>query len=653
MKINKPEDNFGFLRVASAVPAVLVGDVDANTKAIIGQIVSASDKGAKIIVFPELCVTSYTCADLFAQEALLQKAALALDEIRNHCGESLVFVGVPLLHEGRVFNCAVAMNNGKILGVVPKTYLPNYSEFYEKRWFATADDIKAGETIAINGEKYPFGTNLLLEYQGIKVAAEICEDLWTTIPPSSIAALNGANVVVNLSASTEVIGKHAYLRSLIQQQSARNLCAYIYSSAGYGESTTDVVYGGNAIIAEYGTILAEGKRFDTEPQIVMCDIDISLINATRIHNGSFADSTRQHKADFQCLPANLGELPLPKTLMRNVNAHPFVPADGRILDSRCEEILSIQVLGLMKRLEATRCNNIVVGVSGGLDSTLALLVAVEAFRRLCLDAKGIHGITMPGFGTTNRTHSNANTLMRSLGISCKEISIVEAVQQHFMDIGHNIKVQDVTYENCQARERTQILMDYANRVNGFVLGTGDLSELALGWCTYNADQMSMYGVNASIPKTLVKYLVQWFALNAAQRWGEECKNTLLDIVDTPISPELTPADEHGNIKQKTEDLVGPYELHDFFIYNMMHYGFSPKKIYYLAKTAFAGSYSAAIIKHWLTTFYSRFFSQQFKRSCMPDGPKVGSVTLSPRGDWRMPSDASSLLWKNELEDLPE
>ena len=577
----------------------------------------------------------------------------ALCEIAQDCGDALVFIGAPLFRDGRVFNCAVAMNGGKIIGVVPKTYLPNYNEFYEKRWFATSDDLLGNDTITINGDEYPFGTDILFKNKDICIAAEICEDLWTPIPPSSIAALNGANVVVNLSASTEVISKHSYLMSLIQQQSARNLCAYIYSSAGYGESTTDVVYAGNGIIAEYGNILAESKRFSTEPQIVYSDIDISFINSTRLKNGSFGDSTRLHKKQFRIIPFNTSNLKVPEKLLRSVNPRPFVPADGKILNRRCEEIISIQVLGLMKRLDATKTKKITIGVSGGLDSTLALLVAVEAFRRLGLDAKGIYGITMPGFGTTKRNHNNANALMESLGISIEEISIVDAVKQHFTDIGHDINDHDVTYENCQARERTQILMDYANKIGGFVLGTGDLSELALGWCTYNADQMSMYGVNASIPKTLVKYLVQWFALNATDKWGEKCKNTLLDIVDTPISPELTPADENGNIMQKTEDFVGPYELHDFFIYNMVRNGFSPKKIYYLAKIAFNGVYDSPTIKKWLTTYYKRFFSQHFKRSCMPDGPKVGSVTFSPRGDWRMPSDASAKIWLNECESLED
>lgn len=631
--------NHGFVKVAAAVPRVNVADCVLNTQSIIAQCIEAHNLGVKILAFPELCVTAYTCADLFGQSILLNATEHALAEIcdASRAWDMLLFVGAPLRCDGNLFNCAVAIEKGQFMGVVPKTFLPNYNEFYEKRWFASADQAKSS-FITINNREVPFGNEILFVKDTLKIAVEICEDLWTPIPPSSYAAIAGANVIVNLSASNEVLGKHDYLLSLIRQQSARCSCAYIYSSAGYGESTTDLVFAGNAIIAENGSLLRESQRFSIEPQLIVCDIDIELLNNERRAISSFSERKVESFVEVS-LSIDLHEST--KTIERTIAPHPFVPSDDKMLNSRCEEVINIQTEGLMRRLAFTHAKTLVLGVSGGLDSTLALLVAVNAFDRLSLDRKGIYGITMPGFGTTDRTYQNAITLMRELGVTVKEISIKDAVIQHFKDIEHDVDTHDVTYENSQARERTQILMDFANKSGAMVLGTGDLSELALGWATYNGDHMSMYGVNASIPKTLVASLVRWFAQNALT---QRRNVTLLDIVDTPISPELIPADENGNIKQKTEDLVGPYELHDFFLYYMLRHGFAPAKINMLAQNAFAGTYDDATIKKWLRIFYHRFFTQQFKRSCLPDGPKVGSVSLSPRGDWRMPSDASVSLW---------
>lgn len=631
--------NHGFVKVAAAVPRVNVADCVLNTQSIIAQCIEAHNLGVKILAFPELCVTAYTCADLFGQSILLNATEHALAEIcdASRAWDMLLFVGAPLRCDGNLFNCAVAIEKGQFMGVVPKTFLPNYNEFYEKRWFASADQAKSS-FITINNREVPFGNEILFVKDTLKIAVEICEDLWTPIPPSSYAAIAGANVIVNLSASNEVLGKHDYLLSLIRQQSARCSCAYIYSSAGYGESTTDLVFAGNAIIAENGSLLRESQRFSIEPQLIVCDIDIELLNNERRAISSFSERKVESFVEVS-LSIDLHEST--KTIERTIAPHPFVPSDDKMLNSRCEEVINIQTEGLMRRLAFTHAKTLVLGVSGGLDSTLALLVAVNAFDRLSLDRKGIYGITMPGFGTTDRTYQNAITLMRELGVTVKEISIKDAVIQHFKDIEHDVDTHDVTYENSQARERTQILMDFANKSGAMVLGTGDLSELALGWATYNGDHMSMYGVNASIPKTLVASLVRWFAQNALT---QKRNVTLLDIVDTPISPELIPADENGNIKQKTEDLVGPYELHDFFLYYMLRHGFAPAKINMLAQNAFAGTYDDATIKKWLRIFYHRFFTQQFKRSCLPDGPKVGSVSLSPRGDWRMPSDASVSLW---------
>ena len=606
----------------------------------------ASEKGVQIIAFPELSVTGYTCLDLFAQQTLLDGAEEALLQLVSNTADLdiLTIVGVPLRTENRLINAAVVLQKGAIRGVVPKTYLPNYKEFQEQRWFTSATELRES-TISIGEEEYPMGSHLLFRSGRLTAGIEICEDLWVPVPPSSLLAMEGANIIFNLSASNELIGKHAYLRSLICQQSARCMAGYVYASSGFGESSTDLVFAGNGIIAENGNLLAESPRFTMEEQLVISEIDIETLQNDRQVNTSFMYGTsglpkeKAQVVDFQV------RIPDGFSLTRPVDPHPFTPS-GEALKERCEEIFHIQVAGLAKRLVHAHAQTAVVGISGGLDSTLALLVTVMTFDVLKMPRGQIIGITMPGFGTTDRTYTNACDLIRSLGVTLKEIPIKEACLQHFRDIDHDPSVHDVTYENSQARERTQLLMDVANQKNGLVIGTGDLSELALGWATYNGDHMSMYGVNGSIPKTLVKYLVEWVANHKVD---DASRLTLLDIVDTPISPELIPADENGNIKQKTEDLVGPYELHDFFLYHFLRFGSHPSKIYFLAQKAFAGIYDNATVKKWLYTFFRRFFQQQFKRSCLPDGPKVGSVSLSPRGDWRMPSDAVSRLWLEEIE----
>ena len=606
----------------------------------------ASEKGVQIIAFPELSVTGYTCLDLFAQQTLLDGAEEALLQLVSNTADLdiLTIVGVPLRTENRLINAAVVFQKGAIRGVVPKTYLPNYKEFQEQRWFTSATELRES-TISIGKEEYPMGSHLLFRSGRLTAGIEICEDLWVPVPPSSLLAMEGANIIFNLSASNELIGKHAYLRSLICQQSARCMTGYVYASSGFGESSTDLVFAGNGIIAENGNLLAESPRFTMEEQLVISEIDIETLQNDRQVNTSFMYGTsglpkeKAQVVDFQV------RIPDGFSLTRPVDPHPFTPS-GEALKERCEEIFHIQVAGLAKRLVHAHAQTAVVGISGGLDSTLALLVTVMTFDALKMPRGQIIGITMPGFGTTDRTYTNACDLIRSLGVTLKEIPIKEACLQHFRDIDHDPSVHDVTYENSQARERTQLLMDVANQKNGLVIGTGDLSELALGWATYNGDHMSMYGVNGSIPKTLVKYLVEWVANHKVD---DASRLTLLDIVDTPISPELIPADENGNIKQKTEDLVGPYELHDFFLYHFLRFGSHPSKIYFLAQKAFAGIYDNATVKKWLYTFFRRFFQQQFKRSCLPDGPKVGSVSLSPRGDWRMPSDAVSRLWLEEIE----
>ena len=641
--------NYGFVKVAAAVPHVQVADCFYNIQQMEGLMRQASDKGVQIIAFPEMSVTAYTCLDLFAQQTLLKNAEQALLKLVSDTADLniLTIAGTPLVTENRLINAAIAFQSGKILGVVPKTYIPNYKEFQEQRWFTSATELR-DKTISIGDRTYPLGSHLLFTAGQVKVGIEICEDLWVPVPPSSLLAMEGANILVNISASNELIGKHHYLRSLICQQSARCMAGYVYASAGFGESSTDLVFAGNGIIAENGTLLEESPRFTMQEQLVISEIDIENLQNDRQVNTSFMHGASTLLAsETITIPFALSENSGQPVLTRSVDPHPFTPS-GDALKERCEEIFQIQVAGLAKRIVHTHSRTAVVGISGGLDSTLALLVTVMTFDALNIPRNQILGITMPGFGTTDRTYTNACDLIRSLGVTLKEISIKDACLQHFKDISHNPSVHDVTYENSQARERTQILMDVANQENGMVIGTGDLSELALGWATYNGDHMSMYGVNGSIPKTLVRYLVEWVAHN---RVDEASRATLLDIVDTPISPELIPADENGNIKQKTEDLVGPYELHDFFLYHFLRFGSSPAKIYFLAQQAFGGSYDKETIRKWLHTFFRRFFQQQFKRSCLPDGPKVGSVSLSPRGDWRMPSDAMATLWLKEIEGL--
>ena len=660
---------YGMVRVAAAVPSVKVADVTYNIEQIKTQIAEAEARGVQVLVFPELCVTGYSCQDLFAQRLLVEEAEQGVQALKTFTqGKRVaVIVGIPVDTGKLLLNCATVINNGEAKALVSKTYLPNYGEFYEKRWFASAQDINDGETISYAGSTIEL-TKQPVVFQmanGVKFGIEICEDVWAPVPPSNHLALAGADIIFNLSASDELIGKHDYLKSLLAQQSARTMSAYVYSSCGFGESTQDVVYGGNAIIYENGRLMAEGERFSFAPQMTIADIDVEMLRSERRRNTTFVNAQRGEKSDkvFQAPQppkggVEDGELSIDECLYRTIDPHPFIPKSENMQRS-CEEIFNIQVAGLAKRLTHTHSTTAIVGISGGLDSTLALLVCVKTFDKLGYDRKGIVGVTMPGFGTTDRTYHNAVALMQSLGITIREISIAKAVLQHFEDIGHDPQVHDLAYENSQARERTQILMDLTNELGGLVVGTGDLSELALGWATYNGDHMSMYGVNASIPKTLIRYLVRYVAEGGVD---EQSRATLLDIIDTPISPELIPADNEGNIQQKTEDLVGPYELHDFFLYYTLRYGFRPKKIFMLAKQAFGGNqhqqgkadascYSDDVIKKWLTTFFRRFFSQQFKRSCLPDGPKVGSVSLSPRGDWRMPSDASSALWLAECDQV--
>ena len=640
--------NYGFVKVAAAVPRVKVADCKFNSERLEGLITIAEGKGVQILTFPEMCITGYTCGDLFAQQLLLEQAEMALIQILNSTRQLdiISILGMPVVVSSTVINAAVVIQKGKILGVVPKTYLPNYKEFYEQRWFTSALQVSEN-SVRLCGQIVPMGNNLLFETAETTFGIEICEDLWATVPPSSSLALQGAEIIFNLSADDEGIGKHNYLCSLISQQSARCISGYVFSSSGFGESTTDVVFAGNGLIYENGYLLARSERFCLEEQLIINEIDVECIRAERRVNTTFAANKAncpgKEAVRISTEFVNSKDL----NLTRTFNPHPFVP-QGSELNSRCEEIFSIQIAGLAQRLLHTGARTAVIGISGGLDSTLALLVCVKTFDKLGLSRKDILGITMPGFGTTDRTYHNAIDLMNSLGVSIREISIREACIQHFKDIGHDLNIHDATYENSQARERTQILMDIANQTWGMVIGTGDLSELALGWATYNGDHMSMYGVNAGIPKTLVKHLVQWVAENGMD---ETSKATLLDIVDTPISPELIPADENGEIKQKTEDLVGPYELHDFFLYYFLRFGFRPSKIYFLAQTAFSGVYDDETIKKWLQTFFRRFFNQQFKRSCLPDGPKVGSISISPRGDWRMPSDASSAAWLKEIAEL--
>ncbi len=638
----------GFIKVGAAVPLVSVADPSYNISQIISLAHRAHTEGAEVTVFPELCVTGYTCGDLLTQQTLLQDAEQAVaafaDATRGY--DNIYIIGAPIYVCGALYNCAIILQQGRILGIVPKCYIPNYGEFSERRWFTTGYNLRMADDILYAGQSVHIGSYQIFHTGRYAFGVEICEDLWSVTPPSSALALQGAEIIFNLSASDEVTGKHAYLRSLICQQSARSMAGYVYSSSGYGESTTDLVFAGNALIAENGAMIAHGERFSLDAQLVCSEIDLDKLRMERRGNTTFATA----QADLYPKATHVHTAPISEVecaLTRRFAPLPFVP-QGAELDAHCHEVLSIQVAALAKRLTHIHCSRVVIGISGGLDSTLALLATVRTFDRLGLPRTGIIGVTMPGFGTTDRTYQNALDLMKHLGITLREISIKEACIQHFKDIEHDITIHDTTYENSQARERTQLLMDVANRENAIVIGTGDLSELALGWATYNGDHMSMYGINAGIPKTLVRHLVQW---EAEKNYESVIRDILLDIVNTPISPELIPAKADGTIKQKTEDLVGPYELHDFFIYHFMRSGYRPAKIYYLACLTFEGQYDEATIKKWLTTFFRRFFQQQFKRSCLPDGPKVGSVSLSPRGDWRMPSDASAASWLTECEAL--
>ncbi|MBQ0049882.1 MAG: NAD(+) synthase [Bacteroidales bacterium] len=640
--------NHGFLKVAAAIPSVRVADCAYNKEQIKSLILQAEQTGAEIVLFPELSITGYTCQDLFQSQQLLDDAEMALidliDFTRSY--EVIAIVGLPVPYQGSLLNCAAVLQRGKLLGVVPKTYLPNYKEFYEQRWFTSSTDVRPG-IIRCCGQTVPLVQRQLFRTPSCVFAIEICEDLWAPNPPSTDLAMLGADVVFNLSASNDSIGKYPYLRQLVSAQSARCICGYVFTGCGFGESTQDVVFSGKSIVAENGNVLAEALRHQLTPQLTISDIDVQRLQTERRINTTFAACARNVKdLEFRMVDTELtSQRNLP--LDRIVDPYPFVPK-GATLDERCEEIFDIQCEGLAKRIIHTHAETVTVGISGGLDSTLALLVCERTFRKLGRDLRGIVGITMPGFGTTDRTYTNAVELMKNLGITIREIDIQEACRVHFRDLAHDPDVHDVTYENAQARERTQILMDAANQMRGFVVGTGDLSELALGWATYNGDHMSMYGVNVSVPKTLVRHLVTWVANNIAD---ENTRTILLDIVDTPISPELIPADPDGNIAQKTEDLVGPYDLHDFFLYYTLRWGCRPDKTFFLACKAFEGIFTPETIKHWLAVFFRRFFAQQFKRSCLPDGPKVGSCSLSPRGDWRMPSDASAASWLQSCENL--
>ncbi len=633
----------GFIKVAAVTPKIRVADPVYNGELIRSHIDECVKKGAKIIVFPELCITGYTCSDLFLQELLLEEAKNQLLLIAKHCRrkDAVVFVGLPLEHKGKLYNVAAAVCHGEILGFVPKTHIPMYNEFYEGRHFWTAPAEACW--VPVGDDEVLLSTDQIFTcttVPGLAIAAEICEDLWVPNPPSSYHALAGATVIVNLSASDELTGKAQYRKDLVVGQSGRLMCGYIYASAGEGESTQDVVYSGHDLIAENGTLLASSKRFVNDT--IISEIDVKRIIGERRRMSTFIseESNDYYYQEF--------ELKVTDTrLTRRIDPAPFVPDDQLNRNQRCDEILNIQSMGLKKRLEHIGCKTAVIGISGGLDSTLALLVTVRAFDQLGLDRKGIAAVTMPGFGTTDRTYDNAVAMIKALGTSFHEISIVNAVNAHFADIGQDPENHDVTYENGQARERTQILMDLSNKLGGIVVGTGDLSELALGWATYNGDHMSMYGVNASIPKTLVRHLIRYYADTCDDKKLQE---VLMDVLDTPVSPELLPPKD-GEISQKTEDLVGPYELHDFVLYYVLRFGFAPDKIYRLARIAFRGTYDDATILKWMRTFYWRFFAQQFKRSCLPDGPKVGTVAVSPRGDLRMPSDASSKLWISQMEAL--
>lgn len=634
----------GFLRLAAVAPEVSVGNVGFNISKIKESLVRLDRLDVEIAVFPELSLTGYTCADLFHQQPLLTAAESGIEELVEFSRELRIdfAVGVPVSAGSAVYNCAAFIGGGSLKALVAKSFLPNYNEFYERRWFSTLP-VDVTVPMRFAGVDITMGSRQLTDSHGTLVGIEICEDLWVPRPPSTDMALGGAEIILNLSASNDLIGKYAYLKRLIEQQSGSLFCAYAYAGAGFGESSTDLIFDGKAMIAECGSMRKTSERFSINGVEAIADVDVEALRRDRIHTTSWADSCSVSNVR---LPLSEDSDEVTDLKFREVDPRPFVP-DGPARDERCNDIFNMQSLGLSRRLDAIGCRQAVVGISGGLDSTLALLVTVEAFDRLGLGREGIVGVTMPGFGTTDRTHDNAVKLMEYLGISHREISIVPAVKQHFEDIGHDPSIHDVTYENAQARQRTYLLMDIANACGGIVIGTGDLSELALGWATYNGDHMSMYGVNSGVPKTLVRYLVEWYAVKKA---SEPVGKVLADVLSTPVSPELLPPDENGDIAQKTEDVVGPYELHDFFLYYTLRYGFSPERIFLLARHAFSpDTYPASVIKKWMRVFFRRFFAQQFKRSCLPDGPKIGSVCLSPRGDWRMPSDVSAAAWLDSVD----
>lgn len=643
---------FGFVRVATGVPKVEVANVEKNIEEIIKTIQLANENAVDILVLPELCVTGYTCADLFYQDTLIWVAESGVQQVaeKTKNQDIVIALGVPVRTDRQLFNMAAILHKGKLLGLIPKTFIPNQGEFYEKRWFSSSEDLIRQEIIYA-GQQTMVGKNILftcLNRSGLTIGVEICEDLWVPNPPSIRHAQAGANILLNLSASNELATKKEYRRALVSAHSAQTISAYVYASAGMGESTTDLVFGGHCLIAENGSVLGEMQKFTFENQLLYNDIDLERLENVRRQNADMMafSPKKEIQKEYRTVEMELGKYK-GETLARKVPQHPFVPAQGEHLAERCEEIFAIQYAGLAKRLLHTHVKTAVIAISGGLDSTLALLCAVKAFDFLKRPRKEIIGITMPGFGTTDRTYENALTLMKTLGITIREISIKDSVLQHFKDIGHNPKIHDVTYENAQARERMQIAMDVANQESGLVVGTGDLSELALGFTTYNGDHMSMYGVNCGIPKTLVRQLMDWISKEGDI--GQDAFLVLQDILNTPVSPELLPPDENGEIHQKTEQVVGPYELTDFFLYYFVRFGFSPAKILFLAEQAFGEEYKKEEILHWMKSFFRRFFSQQFKRSCVPDGPKVGTIGLSPRGDWRMPSDASSAIWLKELE----
>lgn len=642
--------NYGFVRIGSAVPIVEVANCKYNVENIYKLIKEAESNNIAILNFPELCITGYTCADLFHQTTLIEEAEKQICRLLELTKDvdMLITVGTPIMVKGKLYNCALVMFKGKILNIYSKTYIPNKNEFYEKRWFYEGNEYDV-ISICYCNQHVIISNNVLIQHKYMSdliIGIEICEDLWSPIPPSTYQTLAGAAVILNLSASNDLIGKSDYRKEIVKSQSSKSICAYIYTSAGFGESSTDLVFGGHCLIYESGTLLKENSKYNLNNQLMYEDIDLEKIVANRVRSTSFFDCSNINSKEFKYVNFDV-EIKDSK-LEREIDAYPFIPKDVKTINERCNEIFNIQIMGLSKRIKHINAKSMVVGISGGLDSTLALLVCAKTCDLLGLNRKSIIAVTMPGFGTTDRTYNNAVNMIKSLGATFREISIKEAVIGHFNDLNHDINNKNVVYENSQARERTQILMDVANQESGLVIGTGDLSELVLGWATYNGDQMSMYGVNASIPKTLIKYVVRWIA---EYEFKDSIREVLLDVVNTPVSPELLPPDVNGKIAQKTEELVGPYELHDFFIYNVLRFGYEPEKIYYIGCKAFKDKYSNQTILKWLRNFYYRFFAQQYKRTCMPDGPKVGTISLSPRGDLRMPTDASSKIWLEQLDKI--